>query len=101
MSSLRYKHIDIKYLFVKEKVNRISYLCNAPIEHMLASPLTKGFGSYNISGACDSYEVVIVGVICIVYVVSIFCGSYVYCICREYFLCCHLRAFVFTMALML
>jgi hypothetical protein len=49
------------------------------IEHMLADPPTKGFGSYSISGACDSYRVVgvfcsikLVGVMCLVYIVSIF-----------------------------
>jgi hypothetical protein len=70
-------------------------LCNDPIEHMLADPLTKGFGSYSVSGAYDSYEVIrvfcsikLVGVMCLVYIVRIF-------------LCCHLRAFVLTMVLML
>jgi hypothetical protein len=69
-------------------------LYNAPIEHMLADPLTKGFGSYSVSGAYDLYGVItvfcsikLVGVMCLVYIVRI--------------LCCHLRAFVLTMALML
>lgn len=42
-SSLRFEHIDIKYLFVREKVV-VSHVCvvYAPTEHMLADPLTKG-----------------------------------------------------------
>jgi hypothetical protein len=43
-NSSRSKHIDIKYLFVKEKVTE-SHICvvHTPTEHMLANPLTKGF----------------------------------------------------------
>jgi hypothetical protein len=65
-------------------------LCNDPIEHMLADPLTKGFGSYSVSGAYDSYEVIrifcsikLVGVMCLVYIVRIFVLSFA-CICVNY-----------------
>ena len=42
-SSSRSKHIDIKYLFVREKVAE-SHICvvHIPTKHMLADPLTKG-----------------------------------------------------------
>jgi hypothetical protein len=70
-------------------------LCNAPIEHMLADPLTKGFGSCSVSGACDSYGVIrvfcsikLVGVMCLVYIMHIFLDA----------ICVH---FVLTMALIL
>jgi hypothetical protein len=61
-----------------------------PTEHMLANPLAKGFGSYSILGACDSYEVIrvfcfikLMGVMCLVYVVSIFVLPFAY-ICVKY-----------------
>jgi hypothetical protein len=57
---------------------------------MLADPLTKGFGSYSVSGACDSYGVVkvfcsikLVGVMCFIYIMSIFMLSFA-CICVNY-----------------
>lgn len=42
-NSSRTKHIDIKYLFVREKVPT-SHICveNIPTKHVLADPLTKG-----------------------------------------------------------
>jgi hypothetical protein len=42
-SSSQSKHIDIKYLFVREKVAK-SHICvvHIPTEHMLTDPLTKG-----------------------------------------------------------
>jgi hypothetical protein len=57
---------------------------------MLANPLTKGFGSYGVSGAYDSYKVVkvfcsieLMGVMCFIYIVNIFMLSFVY-ICINY-----------------
>jgi hypothetical protein len=57
---------------------------------MLADPLTKGFGSYSVLGACDSYGVIgvfcsikLVGVMCLVYIVRIFVLPFV-CICVNY-----------------
>jgi hypothetical protein len=65
-------------------------LCNVPIEHMLADSLTKGLGSYSISGTCDSYGVIrvfcsikLVGVMYLVYIVRIFILSFA-CICVNY-----------------
>jgi hypothetical protein len=81
-SSLRSEHIDIKYLFVREKVVE-SHICvvHTPTEHMLADLLTKGLSPIVLSGACDSYG--FIRVFCSIELVGVMC-SFVY---REYSFC--------------
>jgi len=77
-SSSRSEHIDIKYLFVREKVVE-SHICvvHTPTEHMLADLLTKGLSPR----ACDSYG--FIRVLCSIELVGVMCG-FVYC---EYSFC--------------
>jgi len=75
-SSLQSEHIDIKYLFVREKVVE-SHICvvHTPTEHMLADLLTKGLSPIVLSGACDSYG--FIRVFCSIELVGVMC-SFVY-----------------------
>jgi hypothetical protein len=87
-SSLRSKHIDIKYLFVREKIVD-SHICvvHTPIEHMLADHLTKGLSLRVFSGACDSYG--FIRIFCSIELVGVVC-SFVY---RAYSCCVVMHCF--------
>jgi len=81
-SSLRSEHIDIKYLFVREKIVD-SHICvvHTPTKHMLADRLTKGLSPRVFSGACDSYG--FIRIFCSIELVGVVC-SFVY---RAYSFC--------------